>query len=88
MTPREIVDAQAEDVGLWFKAQTAPEAYLQQELRRLHAAIERDPAVPVSALRALVDRWKDDDDSSTDWFTRDDCADELAALCDAAEGTP
>ena len=37
---REIVDAQAEDKGLWFEAKTAPEAYLQQELRRLHAAIE------------------------------------------------
>jgi hypothetical protein len=35
-----LVDAQAEDAGLWFVAQTAPEAYLQQELRRLHAAIE------------------------------------------------
>jgi hypothetical protein len=35
-----IVDAQAEDEGLWFIVSTAPEAYLQQELRRLHAAIE------------------------------------------------
>jgi hypothetical protein len=33
--------AQAEDEGLWFVAQTAPEAYLQAALRRLHAAIER-----------------------------------------------
>ncbi len=38
-----IVDEQAEDVGLWFVAQTASEAYLQQELRRLHAAIEEAP---------------------------------------------
>ena len=37
---RAIVAQQAEDEGLWFAAQTAPEAYLQQELRRLHAAIE------------------------------------------------
>jgi hypothetical protein len=37
---RRLVDEQAEDEGLWFLAQTAPEAYLQQELRRLHAAIE------------------------------------------------
>jgi hypothetical protein len=37
---RQIVDEQAEDEGLWFIAQTAPEGYLQQELRRLHAAIE------------------------------------------------
>lgn len=37
---KKIVDEQADDDGLWFKAQTAPEAYLQQELRRLHRAIE------------------------------------------------
>lgn len=37
---RELVNAQAEDDGLWFVAQTAPESYLQHELRRLHAAIE------------------------------------------------
>ena len=36
---RTIVDKQAEDEGLWFHAITAPEAYLQQELRRLHAAL-------------------------------------------------
>ena len=35
-----VVDEQAEDEGLWFIAATAPEAYLQQELRRLHAAID------------------------------------------------
>ena len=38
-----IVDEQAEDVGLWFGVHTVPEAYLQQELRRLHAAIEEAP---------------------------------------------
>jgi len=35
-----LVDQQAEDGGLWFDAATAPEAYLQQELRRLHTAVE------------------------------------------------
>ena len=35
-----VVDKQAEDDGLWFIAKTAPEAYLQQELRRLHRVIE------------------------------------------------
>ena len=39
---KNLVDSQAEDDGLWFVAQTAPEAYLQQELRKLHAAIEQD----------------------------------------------
>jgi hypothetical protein len=37
---QRLVDEQAEDAGLWFVAQTAPEAYLQQELRRLHREIE------------------------------------------------
>lgn len=35
-----IVNEQAEDEGLWFEAPSAPEGYLQAELRRLHAAIE------------------------------------------------
>ncbi len=37
-----LVDQQALNEGLWFHAETAPEAYLQQELRKLHALIE-DP---------------------------------------------
>jgi hypothetical protein len=37
---QELVDKQADDEGLWFEAETAAEAYLQQELRKLHAAIE------------------------------------------------
>ena len=37
---QQVVDEQAEDEALWFVAQTAPEAYLQQALRRLHAAVE------------------------------------------------
>lgn len=35
-----LIAEQAEDEGLWFMAETAPEAYLQQELRRLHAALD------------------------------------------------
>ncbi len=37
---RELVNKQAEDEGLWFIAETASEAYLQQHLRRLHSLIE------------------------------------------------
>jgi hypothetical protein len=37
---RALVNEQAEDFGLWFDAVYAIEAYLQQELRRLHAVIE------------------------------------------------
>ena len=37
----KIVNRQAEDEGLWFDAETAPEAYLQNQLRILHEVIER-----------------------------------------------
>ena len=40
MNARELCAEQAEDEGLWFQAQTAPEAYLQAALRALHAAVE------------------------------------------------
>ena len=36
----KCVEDQAEDDGLWFVAETAPEAYLQKRLRELHAVIE------------------------------------------------
>lgn len=36
----DLAAEQAEDEGLWFIAETASEAYLQQGLRRLHHAIE------------------------------------------------
>lgn len=36
----KIVNEQANDDGIWFVPATAAEAYLQQELRRLHEAIE------------------------------------------------
>lgn len=39
-----LVHKQAKDDGLWFIARTAPEAYLQQELRKLHGAIEVNAA--------------------------------------------
>lgn len=39
-TPATIVAEQAEDEGLWFVPVTASEDYLQQALRRLHAAVE------------------------------------------------
>jgi hypothetical protein len=42
-TAKELVDEQAEDEGLWFNAQSAAEAYLQQALRQLHEAVENGP---------------------------------------------
>lgn len=39
-TLRAMSAAMAEDDGLWFQAETCAEAYLQQALRRLCAAIE------------------------------------------------
>jgi hypothetical protein len=35
-----LVSEQAEDEGLWFVADSIVEAYLQQELRRLHTLLE------------------------------------------------
>lgn len=40
----DVIKAQAEDDGLWFESESIVEAYLQQELRRLHAAVERETA--------------------------------------------
>jgi len=37
---KALANEQAEDEGLWFIAITAPEAYLQHELRKLHRAID------------------------------------------------
>jgi hypothetical protein len=37
-----VVEQQAEDKALWFIADLIVEAYFQQELRRLHAVIERE----------------------------------------------
>jgi hypothetical protein len=42
-----LIAKQAEDEGLWFDAQTAPEAYLQRHLRELHRAVEK----------ALKEKW-------------------------------
>ena len=36
----KLVNSQAEDEVLWFKATNASEAYVQQELRKLHQIIE------------------------------------------------
>ena len=38
---RTLVEIQAKDEGLWFDARYATEDYLQLELRKLHAVIER-----------------------------------------------
>jgi len=37
-----LINEQAEDEALWFNPHSTTEAYLQQALRRLHAAIEGD----------------------------------------------
>ncbi len=47
------ITQQARDEGLWFEAMTAPEAYLQQELRKLHDVAER---VIVALAREVVAR--------------------------------
>lgn len=37
---KALVEKQADDEGCWFVAETITEAYLQRQLRMLHAAIE------------------------------------------------
>lgn len=49
---RLLVEAQARDDGLWFVATTAPEAYLQDRLRCLHAAVEEDCKVMISRAKS------------------------------------
>jgi len=39
---KDKIAEQAEDEGLWFITRTAPEAYLQRELRMLHEIIEQE----------------------------------------------
>lgn len=40
----QLVEEQAKDEGLWFVAETAPEAYLQKALRNLHRVVEAERA--------------------------------------------
>ena len=47
---KKVANEQAENAGLWFRARTAPEEYLQNALRRLHALIEGDALM--AALRS------------------------------------
>ncbi len=53
-----VAAEQAADDGLWFQAQTAPEAYLQQELRKLHEIIEGKTSVEC-AEKTLVQMFEE-----------------------------
>jgi hypothetical protein len=46
-TAYQIVQEQADEDGLWFVGSIV-EAFFQQELRRLHAAVEREHAAKES----------------------------------------
>ena len=48
----KMVQEQAEDEGLWCKAETATEAHLQQALRWLHYAVEQSQADRAELLEA------------------------------------
>ena len=56
-TPQQVVSEQANDPALWRLLDiTAPEAYLQQALRRLHTAVEESTKpLPVTGVLELVD---------------------------------
>ena len=49
-----MVNTQAEDEGLWFKAETAPEAYLQRALRSLHLVIENNMTIDVEDMKRFL----------------------------------
>lgn len=51
---RALVNEQAEDDGLWYEAETASEAYQQQELRRLHRTIEKEEQLPATPVENLT----------------------------------
>ena len=53
-TPLQLVHKQAEDDGLWFHAETCAEAYVQQELRKLHDAVERAALTPPTSADAVA----------------------------------
>jgi hypothetical protein len=57
---QQVVSEQAEDEGLWFAAATASEAYLQQALRRLHAAHFAPQPVQEPPQYSLRAHWTDD----------------------------
>lgn len=66
MSAKALVDQQAENAGLWFVAETGPEAYLQAALRKLHAAVESEH---VALL--LTDAHLRMNHSELIWFARD-----------------
>lgn len=51
---RKLVEEQANDEGLWFQAQTCAEAYVQNALRKLHAAVEGDDSVIFPAVATAL----------------------------------
>ena len=57
-----LISEQAEDDALWFEAEHIAEAYFQQELRRLHAAVESalasPPAPPVQPVQGEPVAWR------------------------------
>ncbi len=63
--PRDLVAAQADDDGLWFVAETAPEAYLQFALRALHESVEYWMGREMTDFRVISDddfcEWKRED---------------------------
>ena len=49
-----LVNAQAKDRGLWFITKTAPEGYLQGELRRLHCTVEKSARAALAHIEKVM----------------------------------
>ena len=60
----------------------------RDELKHRCRELESRPVVPVAALRALLDQWRVPKILTAGDAIRYLCADQLAALCDAAEKPP
>lgn len=54
---KQYISKQAENDGLWFIADRAPEAYLQQELRRIAWLIED---APNDEIKRVIERMEDE----------------------------
>jgi hypothetical protein len=70
---RALVRKQAADEGLWFEAETAPEAYLQSALTMLHTTIGNDRKKPRRTNAEIAE-------AEGEWWK--------CPLCDAVRVTP
>lgn len=85
---KNLIENQANDEGLWFNAETASEGYLQQELRKLHSAVETflDSDIVENSIITVQDCLKCDKQIQI-YFNNDDIMCDLECPnCNICEG--